>query len=196
MPELRELPEMPKPVEFRYEALLDPQRETRLVLLEPAEDESSEIKITLQPAVIAAAEYEALSYAWGDGTLTLPVLVNGLIFQVTTNLFHALQNLRRKNDARTVWIDAICIDQKNNEEKSQQVGNMMAIYKAATRVVIWLGRYSEPEDMETVYHEQIWGFSSLEPGNLETTKQAFGLIQSVLDEQDVSDVPYQVRRRR
>lgn len=40
---------------------------------------------------------------------------------------------------RTLWIDALCINQKDNHEKSQQVRMMYQLYKQASRVVIWLG---------------------------------------------------------
>src|SRR5271163_1718557 len=55
-------------------------------------------------------EYVALSYTWGDPKATLPVTLNGHLFQVTENLHTALCEL--ENDFRTtlLWVDAICIN--------------------------------------------------------------------------------------
>jgi hypothetical protein len=44
-----------------------------------------------------------------------------------------------------MWIDAVCIDQGNNEEKTQQVGIMKEIYRCATQVLIWLGKEAEAD---------------------------------------------------
>jgi len=83
--------------------------------------------------------FEALSYAWGDTAITTPIVVDGEDFQVTLNLESALRRLRNKEDDRVIWIDQLCIDQRNEDEKSQQVGYMAEIFGAAQRVFIWLG---------------------------------------------------------
>ena len=85
-------------------------------------------------------EYEALSYTWGASTEGRSMTVDSHCqLQITDNLFRALRRLRRKARTRTVWIDAICIDQDDDEEKSQQVSMMGTIYNKATSVVLWLG---------------------------------------------------------
>jgi hypothetical protein len=83
--------------------------------------------------------YEALSYTWGSTEMTDYVNINGSYLAVTQNLYLALQYLRFKNEDRILWIDSICIDQKNNTEKGHQVRQMGDIYHRAERVVIWLG---------------------------------------------------------
>ncbi|KAF1982758.1 hypothetical protein K402DRAFT_295350, partial [Aulographum hederae CBS 113979] len=83
--------------------------------------------------------YDALSYAWESDKGTTIIQVDGHHLQVTRNLAHALRRLRRPGVARTLWVDAICINQSDNEEKSRQVGMMKNIYESASFVLIWLG---------------------------------------------------------
>lgn len=59
------------------------------------------------------------------------------------NLRQALLHLRLPNLYRRLWIDAICINQGDNEEKANQIGFMRDIYKSATRTVVWLGAGDE-----------------------------------------------------
>jgi hypothetical protein len=75
--------------------------------------------------------YEALSYCWGNAAFTEQIFLEGCPFQATVNLVSALRHLRLKNKARTMWVDAICIDQSNLAERSQQVGLMAMIYAMA-----------------------------------------------------------------
>jgi hypothetical protein len=93
-------------------------------------------------------KYEALSYAWGEERGPVPVMVKSLgsertFIEVTQNLFTALIYLRHKSEARVLWIDALCINQEDMEERSSQVARMADIYRLAHRVVVWLGPESE-----------------------------------------------------
>jgi hypothetical protein len=63
------------------------------------------------------------------------------MLQVTTNLELALRHLRRENRARTLWIDALCINQGNEKEKTIQIQRMQWIYANASPIVVWLGGY-------------------------------------------------------
>ena len=58
---------------------------------------------------------------------------------VTPNLESALKRLRTTDVARNVWIDQLCIEQDNLQEKEQQVGLMASIYRCSRKVQIWLG---------------------------------------------------------
>ncbi|KAF2022703.1 heterokaryon incompatibility, partial [Setomelanomma holmii] len=105
--------------------------------------------------------YIALSYTWGDPNDTVPVLCNGRVIAVTRNLKEALWQFRedRKRLVRSksstmsrsrllhFWIDAICIDQTNNKEKSFQVGMMAEIYQRACHVFAWLGPADKSSDL-------------------------------------------------
>lgn len=91
--------------------------------------------------------YEALSYVWGSqsaGTLK-SIDVDGQSLPITSNLFDALVSLRDPVQPRTLWVDAICINQANNEEKAAQVAMMSRVYRSASQVVIFLGD-SQPGD--------------------------------------------------
>jgi hypothetical protein len=83
--------------------------------------------------------YYALSYAWGTATNTSITINHQRGFLVTENLAAALRRLRRTKEPRWLWIDAICIDQNNTAERSQQVAIMGEIYRRANSVLIWLG---------------------------------------------------------
>lgn len=84
------------------------------------------------------AKYYALSYVWGDPQVRVPTLLNGVCFPVTSNLEHALRFIREQN-VQTLWIDAICIDQGNFEERGRQVQMMALVYQRAKAVLIWVG---------------------------------------------------------
>jgi hypothetical protein len=88
----------------------------------------------------AKDDYVALSYVWGDATNATRILCNGKPVRVTLNLAKALQGLRNHTTTMRLWADAICIDQRNNEEKNQQVTRMGTIYTLAKHVIVWLGR--------------------------------------------------------
>lgn len=67
--------------------------------------------------------------------------------RITRNLAVALPYLRNRYEPRTFWIDAICINQSDNDERSQQVARMYEIYKGADRVVVWLGEESDDSNI-------------------------------------------------
>ncbi|PMD20744.1 HET-domain-containing protein [Hyaloscypha hepaticicola] len=92
--------------------------------------------------------YDALSYVWGNPEVTRPIYIGQLERElpVTTNLYAALLHLRNSSLERIIWIDAICIDQKNDEEKAQQIQLMAKIYSQASRVLVWLGEAADNSD--------------------------------------------------
>ncbi|KAL9629274.1 MAG: hypothetical protein Q9204_005368 [Flavoplaca sp. TL-2023a] len=87
--------------------------------------------------------YEALSYTWGSNDLSHLIYVDTeherMGLPVTGNLHNALQHLRNITSPRTLWVDATCINQSDDEERSQQVARMADIYRSAAKVLIWLG---------------------------------------------------------
>jgi hypothetical protein len=62
---------------------------------------------------------------------------------VTENCDRALRDLRDDTAPITLWVDAICINQKDPDERAQQVSLMSEIYRYADEVLIWLGEGSE-----------------------------------------------------
>lgn len=84
-------------------------------------------------------EYEALSYTWGDKNPRRPIRINGRRHDINQNLYELIQARRSYFHDRVLWVDALCIDQSNNEEKTKQILKMRDIYINARRVVAWLG---------------------------------------------------------
>ena len=106
----------------------------------------SPIKCTLRCIVLtqdfnAYPRYEALSYTWGASTEGRSVCVNKEFdIPVTDNLFRALRALRYQyGKKRTLWIDALCINQSDLAEENNQIPHMGTIYFRAQLVNIWLG---------------------------------------------------------
>lgn len=108
----------------------------------------------------AAANYLALSYVWGDSSkpCTMQIVdvpwgeatsstVIGTI-ALTRSLFDAIQNLRDCEEIhpKTFWIDQICINQDDDEEKSHQVAQMGKVFQHATQVVTYWGPRGEWDD--------------------------------------------------
>lgn len=86
--------------------------------------------------------YVALSYVWGTPADKKPILVNGIEMQITQNLHTALTELRKSTWVQrrvNLWIDALCINQDDLDERAQQVKLMRDIYAMAWQVVVSLG---------------------------------------------------------
>ena len=87
----------------------------------------------------------ALSYAWDGQTPEYDIAVldasinKRSVLKVTKNICTALPYLSSLYPGRLWWIDAICIDQANVEEKSAQIPLMRDIYMHADKVAVWLG---------------------------------------------------------
>jgi hypothetical protein len=76
----------------------------------------------------------------------VPIQVNDSTQNVTLNLRTALEHLRQKHEDVVIWVDAVCIDQNNPEEKSDQVQIMTEIYASAKCTVVWLGPAGDGSD--------------------------------------------------
>lgn len=122
-----------------------------LRLMPPPENESIE-RAELQCEVFAYSlhsecrgthQYEALSYTWGGEKKPCSILIGGQRLVVTENLHAALLRLRRRSLERIIWVDAICINQTSEEERSQQVQLMAIIYSKAYCVIVWLGEIAD-----------------------------------------------------
>lgn len=116
-----------------------PREEIRVIVLEPLTP-TDEIRCTVVAVDMWSVSYEALSYEWGAPSPLLPIFVNGVKIVVRTNLFWALRNLRLKEQVRVLWIDVLCINQRDVIERSDQVARMGQIYSRANRCIAWIGR--------------------------------------------------------
>lgn len=87
--------------------------------------------------------YEAVSYTWansnGDVSLTSSIQCRGATVAITKNCEAALRRLRLQGRNRRLWVDAICINQNDTEEKNHQVRLMSTIYSNAAQVLSYLG---------------------------------------------------------
>ena len=130
---------------FEYQALHD-SNNIRVIELLPAIDRNKPIIINLRESSSESPfKYEALSYTWDDQKPTRDITCNEARLQVTENVFQALRQLRisRKPQKRVLWIDAICINQNDQAEKTSQVSMMGKVYARAERVNIWLSHSTE-----------------------------------------------------
>lgn len=96
--------------------------------------------------------FSALSYTWGASTEGNSIYINKLYnISVTDNLSRALKRLRSRIKKRTLWIDAICIDQADVGERGRQVSIMGSIYRSATSVLVWLGEYPNSSSLDPLH---------------------------------------------
>jgi hypothetical protein len=122
-----------------YDTLPDASDHLRLLTVH-AGGVSEPIRCTLRTVSLHDKPfYDALSYTWGDSAATESIEVDGYEIQVTANLEQALRHLRDTEDDLTLWVDAVCINQSDTSEKSQQVAFMGQIYRECAQVRIWLG---------------------------------------------------------
>ncbi|GLA08012.1 hypothetical protein AnigIFM60653_009537 [Aspergillus niger] len=129
---------------------LPPGPYTRMIRLLPHKDRSAPVECTLFDYDLFETHrgkhlYEALSYTWGSGIKPQPILIDGSLLSVTESLYTALLYLRDHQLERTLWVDAVCINQEEDDEKAKQIPYMRAIYAQADRVLVWLG---EPDDSD------------------------------------------------
>jgi hypothetical protein len=119
-----------------YETLVKSSRQLRLLILHPCKDPGEGIRCDLIKASLNSdPRYEALSYTWGKPINEATIIVNAITLPVRKNLWDALYHLRGA-EARTLWIDAVCINQNNILERNDQVQMMRHIYEKAQRVGI------------------------------------------------------------
>ncbi|KAL8317509.1 hypothetical protein RB597_001076 [Gaeumannomyces tritici] len=149
---------------FSYSPLTHPGN-IRLLRLLPNHNRGAPIRCQLLEYPLhelgqAIHLYEGLSYVWGSDQNKQPIYIqstdqnatlspsanNDRSLLVTVNLREALPYLRNPFIERILWIDAVCINQQDDDEKGQQVQMMAKIYASASRVVVWLGTAADDSD--------------------------------------------------
>lgn len=126
-----------------YQPFTDAGSQIRVVTIQPAPRDDP-VSCTLETYTFAhAPRYEALSYCWGKEENLQAIRLQGVDWKVTPNLYGALKALRKKKEAKVMWIDALCINQEDKREKSAQVPLMGFIFKNARQVIAWLGDETE-----------------------------------------------------
>ncbi|KAI0205275.1 HET-domain-containing protein [Astrocystis sublimbata] len=151
------LPERAKLPTYKYRPLNAGDIRLLVIQKSPYYPSVIEVKIVHRP-INPTPDYEAISYRWGSSELTHEILVDGCRFPVTEAAFDVLLARRSVWRERIVWIDALCINQQDLQEKSEQVQLMRDIYGQASRVVSFPGsdwRYRLAGGL--IY--QMWAFS-------------------------------------
>jgi hypothetical protein len=118
--------------------------EIRLLKLMPAAGEDGILRCKLikqglnHDQSLLEHQFTALSYCWGMDLSCHNIEVGGTSYRPTANLYNALINIAASTSEETVlWIDAICINQKDASEKEKQISIMAQIYSLAKETIIW-----------------------------------------------------------
>lgn len=82
----------------------------------------------------------ATSYTWGSLEDPQQIQCNGCTMTVQRNAFDLLTDLRLPGQSRTIWIDAICINQGDLRTVGTSADDAHDLYWRAQSVIIWLGR--------------------------------------------------------
>lgn len=135
------------PTEDVYKPLSS-ARSTRLLYLLPSIRKDAPLVARVREADLdddLRPVYEALSYVWGDTDPPDQLRLSPVddtksctALSITPNCGQALRHLRRRFRPRTLWVDAICINQASVAERNQQVQMMGDIYARSYRVVVWM----------------------------------------------------------
>ena len=89
--------------------------------------------------------YRALSYCWGDPNLTTEINIEGTEGPTTIelNLSLAIRYIRHDSDDVVLWADALCINQNDIQERSDQLRRIGSVYNGAQEVIAWLGEVDD-----------------------------------------------------
>jgi hypothetical protein len=124
-----------------YGPLNHANNEIRVIRIKPGrwdDDISCSSKVISLDGLLRTG-YDTLSYTWGNPKDTKTIRVDQQDINVSTNLFMGLRAVRRTFTTATIWADALCINQKDGQEKSNQVTLMGRIYKQGRQTWVSLG---------------------------------------------------------
>jgi hypothetical protein len=122
---------------FRCVAL-EPREIRILVLLPGYRSDPVKCQPIKQSLDSLSSPYEALSYEWGPEEPIRSIYLDGVRINIRHNL-KALRSIRYTKTRRTIWVDAICINQDDIIERNTQVAMMSEIYRRASQVLVSLG---------------------------------------------------------
>ncbi|KAL6797223.1 heterokaryon incompatibility domain-containing protein, partial [Trichoderma sp. SZMC 28013] len=138
---------------------LETTRHIRLLTLLPGEYDASLLCTISEFPLDQSPDYEALSYAWGapdaPDEVRPSLSLNGQRFDISDTLEQALRRLRRPDIPRIMWIDRVCINQRNKDERNAQVAIMPDIYRGAMRVVAWIGERTQDSDRALLFLKEM-----------------------------------------
>jgi hypothetical protein len=119
---------------FTYDPLNGDQ--IRLLTVDRLTRESAQCQLRTYSRSLAP-EYDAITYCWGEDTTLATITCNGSNLRIRRSLFKSLKFLcHRKPPYRPLWIDAICLNQDDNEEKAVEVPAIHKMFANATRTIV------------------------------------------------------------
>lgn len=140
----------PSPVEVTQTYVYQPikhRAEMRLFLLGPGEMDDPIRGDLATISVSDQDEYDAISYTWADesddATKCFHALIGTTSIPITRNCQAALRKVRSPYYVKSVWIDSICIDQDNVQERGHQVDLMPRIYTRARKTFVYVGESAD-----------------------------------------------------
>ncbi|KAI8627407.1 heterokaryon incompatibility protein-domain-containing protein [Xylariaceae sp. FL1651] len=146
----------PTRMSFTYDHSLG-SHELRLLQVTKITDQRLSFRVLRTPRTNAS--YTAISYTWGDEAESETVYLNNQPVSVRPNLWSCLyyiSSFAGDLEWRYIWVDALCINQANDEERNNQVREMDRTYRDAVCVSVWLGLVPSLFD---------WGDSMVELAN-------------------------------
>ena len=93
-----------------------------------------------------APAFEAMSYTWGAPDNPGSIRIGSRSYAVRRSLYEFLFKIRRKDQVRLLWVDGLCIDQDDLDEKTSQVKDMGLIFARADTVLAWVGEHAEESE--------------------------------------------------
>lgn len=166
-------------VSYDYQHLDIDAQEIRLIQFSPlvtATCNDSEISLIMNTVSLKnPPPFLALSYVWGEPRFVYPITCNGQRHLLTPNLAQALRTiftsvnssstpLYRRGDEIYLWADGICINQKDNMEKSTQIPLMKDIYMKAKGVIAYIGAPKNGDPIDgLIASELIFGTKAVRP---------------------------------
>lgn len=97
-------------------------------------------------------DFTALSYVWGaHHSPPHEICCDGFNVPITPNCRAALCALRQRFGPITIWVDSICINQQDDQEKASQISLMGNIYSLAATAYIWLGEETQGSEAAIDY---------------------------------------------
>ena len=128
--------------------LVTERREIRILVLAPGTgNDVLRGELIVESLDYDDLHYTALSYTWSGSVGEHFISVGGAPLSITENLSMALRHIRGPTRPRNMWVDAICINQGDYEEKAIQVNMMGDIFASGTRTIVWLGEKSADSDV-------------------------------------------------
>ena len=138
---------------YTYRPLKSPSNFRLLHILPKSKPENLQFYLC-ESEIDESKDYHAVSYAWGAPIFNRRIYSAQGFLDITESLFEALLQLRHRREyglPGLLWIDAICINQQDLDERSQQILLMDKIFGRSNPACVWLGP-------ETAMDGRIFGF--------------------------------------